>query len=156
MEQLIELHESLINTANDKKRAIADNNIQLLTSLMTQENRLVKQIATTEQRRLDYVSIFLKEKGIRSQLNLTVTELSRLVFDNEDKQRLLDVKDRLLSSVHLLKKENKLVEQLLEQSLEFIDFSLNIIVGVDDDLIYQNPSQPLAGYKKNNFFDSKI
>ena len=47
--------------------------------------------------------IFLQSRGIKSQLELTVTELARLVFDPEEKRKLLDVQSRLSRTLQELK-----------------------------------------------------
>lgn len=156
MSNLNDVHLEMIDVGKEKQQAIIDNDSTNLTRLMTIENRLLRQMNELEQQRVEQVNIFLKEKGIRSQLSLSVTELSRLVFDPEEKQELMQIRDSLLSNAMILKKQNELTTQLLEQSLHFIDFSLNIIVGVDEEMIYKKPTDTPPGLSnKNNFFDAK-
>lgn len=50
-----------------------------------------RHIEQLDERRLQAAYEFLQERGIKSKLNLNITELSRLVFDVEDKQRLLHI-----------------------------------------------------------------
>jgi len=156
MTQLNEVHLQLIDLGKEKQRAIIDNDSSNLTRLMTIENRLMKQLNEIERQREAHVNSFLQEKGIHSQLNLSVTELSRLVFDQNDKRLLLEIREELLNNALKLKQQNELTTQLLEHALQFIDFSLNIIVGVDEDMIYQKPATSSPGHSnKINFFDAK-
>lgn len=156
MTQLNEVHLQLIDLGKEKQRAIIDNDSSSLTKLMTIENRLMKQMNEIERQREAHVNSFLQEKGIHSQLNLSVTELSRLVFDQNDKRVLLETREELLNNALKLKQQNELTTQLLEHALQFIDFSLNIIVGVDEDMIYQKPATSSPGpSNKINFFDAK-
>ncbi|CAM2934244.1 flagellar protein FlgN [Paenibacillus sediminis] len=155
MERLTELHQQLFDSGEEKKQAIIKNDIEKLTQIMTQENRLLKQVAEVEKERVDAAYAFLHEKGIRSQLNLTVTELLRLVFNVEERFQLQDSQNRLLNVIHALKRQNEVNQQLIHHALEFIDFSLNVFVGAEDDLIYQNPAHQSSNLKKNNFFDTR-
>ncbi|MBO2944849.1 flagellar protein FlgN [Paenibacillus sp. F411] len=156
MKKLNDVHLEMIAVGKEKQRAIIDNNSTNLTQLMSKENRLLRQMSELEQQRIEEVNSFLQDKGIRSQLNLSVTELVRLVFDSNEKEELMQVRDSLLNNALVLKRENELTTQLLEQSLHFIDFSLNIIVGVDNELIYKKPTDiPPSISNKNSFFDAK-
>ncbi|MGG3453246.1 flagellar protein FlgN [Paenibacillus rhizolycopersici] len=155
MKQVNELHMKLLEAGREKHRAIINNDTTELTKWMMGETRLLKHINEAEELRVEAMKAYLKEKGIRSQLNLTVAELARLVFDPDEKHELLEIRDQLLNNASELHKQNQLTQQLLDQSLSFIDFSLNLYVGVDDDLIYQNPTSVPAKPNKNNFFDAK-
>lgn len=154
MNRINDSHQELIELGKLKQKAIIQNDSTSLTKLMSAENRLLKQITEAETLRGEAVSDFLKDKGIRSQLDLTVTELSRLVFDPTEKQELLEIRDQLLHTAEELKKQNEATRQLIEQSLQFIDYSLNLIVGVDEDVIYHKPSDAPV-LSKNNFFDAR-
>jgi len=157
LKELNDVHISLIEIGKVKQRAIIENDAVVLTTLMTKENRLLKQMNDAEARRGEAVSSFLRDKGIRSQLNLTVSELVRLVFDQDEKKELLEIRDLLTDNALILKKQNEHTKELLEQSLHFIDFSLNLILGVDEDLIYSKPTanQPSLANRSNNYFDTK-
>ncbi|MEI0739176.1 flagellar export chaperone FlgN [Paenibacillus sp. JTLBN-2024] len=89
LNSLNEIYEQLLDTAQIKKTVVINNDVAELTRLMTLENRLLKQIDHIEQRRAVSMSAFLKEKGIRSNLNLTITEIARLVFDPDEKKLFL-------------------------------------------------------------------
>lgn len=156
LNSLNEIYEQLLDTAQIKKTVVINNDVAELTRLMTLENRLLKQIDHIEQRRAVSMSAFLKEKGIRSNLNLTITEIARLVFDPDEKKALLEIRDTLVENGRALKRENEIIQQLIEQSMQFIDFTLNILIDHEDDLIYQNPAQQSSQYPKNtHFLDTK-
>lgn len=155
LKKMNDLYMRMLSVCRDKHRAIIDNNTSELVKCMAEETRLLNQINEAEEQRIEAMNAFLKEKGIKSQLNLTVSEIARLVFDPNEKAELLETRSQLLNNATELKNQNQLTQQLLEQSLSFIDFSLNLLVGVDDDLIYQNPTNAPLKPTKNNFFDAK-
>ncbi|MCJ8012759.1 flagellar protein FlgN [Paenibacillus sp. KQZ6P-2] len=156
LESLNKIYEELLSTAQSKKVAIINNDITELTQLMTRENRLLKQTEHIEELRKESLMALLEEKGIRTKLNLNISEVSRLVFDPKERKDLLEIRDTLVRNTQQLKKENEIIHQLIEQSMQFIDFSLNILVDTEDELIYQNPAQHSSQFKKSNqFFDTK-
>lgn len=155
MKQLNKIHLDMLQTGQEKQRAIIANNTEALTKYMTMEARMLKNMNEAEEERAEAVNHFLIDKGIRSQLNLTVTELTRLVFDPDEKRELLTIRDELITNASELKKQNEATQQLLEQSLTFIDFSLNVLVGIDDEMVYQKPTDTPTKLKKNNYFDAK-
>lgn len=156
LKELNEVHVQLLEIGKEKQQAIIKNDSLVLTTLMTKENRLLKKMDNIEVQRGEAVTSFLSEKGIRSQLNLTVSEISRLVFDPDEKRELLEIRDLLIDNIMQLKKQNEHTKELLEQSLHFIDFSLNLIFGVDEDMIYRKPTdQQLTLTNRNNYFDTK-
>lgn len=98
----------------------------------------------------------MREKGIRSQLQLTVTEMTRLVFNPDEKTELLDVQRQLMDRLTELKELNQINRELIEQSLAFIDYSLNLLVSrPEDDMLYQNPNQPSTAGKSRSMFDTR-
>ncbi|GAB6927552.1 hypothetical protein JCM10914A_15350 [Paenibacillus sp. JCM 10914] len=156
MKRQDELHEQLIAAGQDKRQAILDNDVERLTSVMTKENRLLKQVAETERQRQDAADEFLREKGIRSQLQLTVTEMTRLVFNPDEKNELLQVQQQLMDRLMALKELNAMNKELIEQSLAFIDYSLNLLVSrPEDDLLYQHPKQQQSAGKGRSMFDTR-
>lgn len=156
MKRQDELHRQLIEAGNDKKQAIIANDVERLAAVMNRENRLLKQVAETEALRQGAAEDFLREKGIRSQLQLTVTEMTRLVFNPEEKTELLDVQRQLMDRLTELKELNQINRELIEQSLAFIDYSLNLLVSrPEDDMLYQNPNQPSTAGKVRSMFDTR-
>ncbi|MFB5674716.1 flagellar protein FlgN [Paenibacillus terreus] len=156
MEQLIELHEELISVGHNKKQAIIDNDISALSRTLAQETRLLKKVSEAEERRIEGLNGFLREKGIRSQLKLNITEMTRLVFDPEEKQRLISVQERLSKVLHTLKELNSVNKELVEQSLAFIDYSLNLLVEKpEDNMLYQHPVKQRNDSPSRSFFDTR-
>ncbi|GIO92589.1 flagellar protein FlgN [Paenibacillus lactis] len=156
MKRQDELHRQLIEAGNDKKQAIIANDVERLAAVMNRENRLLKQVAETEALRQGAAEDFLREKGIRSQLQLTVTEMTRLVFNPDEKTELLDVQRQLMDRLTELKELNQINRELIEQSLAFIDYSLNLLVSrPEDDMLYKNPNQPSTAGKGRSMFDTR-
>ncbi|MNP70174.1 FlgN protein [compost metagenome] len=73
-----------------------------------------------------------------------------------EKQALIQAQTQLLEVLEKLREANKLNQELAKQSLAFIDYSLNLLVGAEDEAVYHNPHQQTPGYgKRSGFFDSR-
>ncbi|BCG61347.1 flagellar protein FlgN [Paenibacillus sp. URB8-2] len=156
LERLDENHLQMLDLAAAKKQAIMDNNIESLVDILSRESKLTKISAQLEEQREQSVFAFLQGVGIRSQLNLNLTELSRLVFDPEDKARLLHIQGQLADTLARLKKANELNQRLIEQSLAFIDYSLDLLVGrPNQEITYQPPSGRASSPSRPGLFDAK-
>lgn len=154
--RLDETHEELLRLAAVKKQAIMDNKVEALIELTNKESKLTKLTGQLEQQRMDAAHDFLQTVGIRSKLNLNLTELSRLVFDPEDKARLQHIQQKLGSTLRELKKANELNQKLIEQSLVFIDYSIDLLVGrPNQDITYQHPSAKGGYTGRPGIFDTR-
>lgn len=151
-----ELYNELIGLGGEKTQSIMSNDVASLTKVMTAETKLLKRAAELDEAREQAVALFLKEKGIRSQLNLTITEMTRLVFDIHEKQQLQDVQKQLSETLVELKRLNSINKELIEQSLTFIDYSLNLLTSEpEDEMLYRNPTGPQPAQKPRSFFDTR-
>lgn len=156
LERLDAEHRAMLQWAEAKRSAIVDNNVDELVSIMTHESRVLKRIEQLEEERVEVCQAFLREKGIKSRLNLTITELSRLVFDPGEKQRLADMQHKLNDTLNELKRVNDLNQKLIEQSLAFLDYSLDLLVGPpEDDATYRHPGERSSGTNRPGLFDTR-
>lgn len=156
LDSLYEVHQEMLGISKHKQEAIVNNDVEKLIEVMNQESRCVKQIEQLEGEREKACQDFLLEKGIKSQLQLTVTELTRLAFDPVDKKALQDAQAKLSSTLNELKRLNELNQKLIEQSLVFIDYSLELLGGREDqEVTYQHPGGKSGGVKKPGLFDTR-
>lgn len=156
LERLDEVHNTMLDLAADKKQAIMDNNVDVLIDILNRESKLTKLIGQLEEQRILAAYTVLQGVGIRSNLNLNLTELSRLIFDPEDKARLLHIQQKLSGTLHHLKEANELNQKLIEQSLTFIDYSLDLLVGrPNQEITYHHPSDKGNSVARPGIFDAR-
>lgn len=154
LEQMETSHQRMLELGEQKKTAIMKNDVDRLIVINNQESKIVKAIGALDQHRAEAAYALMQEKGIKSKLNLTLNELARLVFDVEEKARLLDVQSRLAHTLKQLKALNQINQQLTEQSLSFINLSLDLLVGAPaDSYTYTHPASAPAGYQNPGFFN---
>ncbi|HZG87386.1 flagellar protein FlgN [Paenibacillus sp.] len=156
LERMTETHEELIALAEQKKEALIRNNVDEVSAIVNRETRAVKVVDTLLKEQADATNAFFRARGFQTTRAVTVTELSRMVTDPQEKKRLLDARDRLTAAIAQLKTKNELNQKLIEQSISYINYTLDLVLGPDEEPIYHNPaSQATGGAKRMSYFDSK-
>jgi len=150
-------HEQLAVLAERKKEALMANDVNALNETVTKESRLVKLIVEAESRRQQAVRSFLEEKGLNPTPSTTVASLIRMITSAEDKAILSQLADKLSATVEKVRALNDVNMKLTQQSIEFNDFSLNLLSSAydDQDYVYKKPTDAAYGQHKLSFFDSK-
>lgn len=153
LDDLSEQYDVLLDIMQQKKAAIIANNYDDLVQVLSRESKLVKGIQSREEQIQTSAQQFLQSKGIKSRLELTITDILRLVFDPEEKQRLSSSQQRIGGQLEKLKRTNELNQELIGQSLQFIEFSLNLMSGgFDEESTYSPPqSQEKKTSSRSNF-----
>ncbi|RED57609.1 flagellar protein FlgN [Cohnella lupini] len=158
LETLLLQHEQMIAFALRKKEALVANEVDLLTEIVNKEARLLKLIVETENTRVGAVNDFLKEQNLTPTPSFKVVTMIRMITIAEDKLRLTELADRLSTAVERLRALNDLNMKLTQQSIEFNDFSLDLLAGAydDQDYVYKRPSDSSNAQHKLKLFDSKV
>jgi len=121
------LYEKLIPIAEQKKQVIVNNDLEELRLLTEQENSMIDRITALEGKRLEVV------KNIGVVLNKDPNELdlktiiSLLGKQPEEQKQLGRIHDKLKETVGRLQEINFQNKQLIEESLEMIEFNMNFI-----------------------------
>lgn len=142
LEELDTCYQKLVEQARIKTRIIIENDIDKLMRITQGEKNLLKGIAAAESEFQEHSYAFMQGRGIRSRLKLTVSELARLVFKPDEKQLLLAAQVKLNDTLKMLKELNDHNQQLLDQSLKYVDFRLDLMIeDPTADYIYKRPDQ---------------
>ncbi|MNO64070.1 FlgN protein [compost metagenome] len=156
LDRLDEAHVYMLDLADFKKQIIKENKVEDLIKILNKESKQLKLIEELEEERGQAAYAFLQGVGIRSNLNLNLTELSRLVFDLEEKQKLLDIQKKLSGTLQRLKEANTLNQQLLQQALSYIDFSIESMAYYSEtEATYHHPAGKSVGVQRSGLFDSR-
>ncbi|MDQ1911276.1 flagellar protein FlgN [Paenibacillus sp. GD4] len=156
MSALNEIHNTLLELAEQKKHVLIHNQVEQLTQIVTKENKLLKQIGELDQQRVEVIGQFLMEKGYKPNPRVTVGDLTKIIFNADEKKQLTDTQKQLMGTIRKLRELNQFNQELIQQSLNYINYSLDIIVGPpEDDVIYHNPQQQGYGMKRQGLFDTK-
>ncbi len=140
-EKQILLYDDLLAISNEKKHVIIKNDMETLTTMNTVENSIISKINRLEKQRLVIIKDICDVLSLNVN-NFTLSELANSLNIEEDKQAVLEIRDKLNKIILELNTVNELNKTLIESSLEYINFSLNSIrsaqapmaTGYEDDI----------------------
>jgi flagellar biosynthesis/type III secretory pathway chaperone len=135
MNEQAERYGELLGLSVEKREAVVKNDIEHLQKITNLENIIVSQNQKLERKRLEIV------KDIAEVLNkkgeeLTLAALVDLLKDQNEKNALVEVGSRIRDIMNELSEINALNASLIQNALEYIDYSLNVM----KTSINQNPA----------------
>ena len=134
MEELIttlekenEIYTKLLPVQEKKKQTIIVNDLKTLQEITNEEQEVIQQIGALERKRQEVI----ENMGMvlnRKPETLDIPALIKILDKQpEEKKRLSLVYDSLKQTVHRLVDINALNQTLIEESLEMIEFNMNLI-----------------------------
>lgn len=153
MKKLVQSHEAVHELADEKTTCLTKGDISHLKSIMQKEAVLVKQLQRLEQERHRLVQFFIRSKGLVTETG-TLTELLPQ-FDEDEKKTLVSLQTHLVEQITSLKEKNELNQQLIQDSLRFVNLSLDMIHPEKDTGNYGRPDKDDDEPQGRSLFDSK-
>lgn len=148
-----DIYNELSEIADNKKQIIIDGKIKELDKITIKEQGLAMTLVRLENIREKIVD------NIMLELNLTNIEtISHLItkLDLESKVKLNKSKDKLISVISDIKNKNDLNGELIQQSLKYIDFNIEILAGLEEDNKYKATGENPDMVQKKSMFDFKV
>ncbi|WP_338751637.1 flagellar protein FlgN [Bacillus sp. FJAT-52991] len=142
------LHEMLYTLAEKKTDIIKQNDMNGLDQLLKEEQKYVAAINTMEKER-QQLAVELTGKA-----DATLTDCQEVVTEQE-KLKLQAMKEQLAAKVTKLKEQNELNQQLIYQSLQFVNMSMSLMRPQPEHATYSHPTQGQTGQPKRSMFDSQ-
>ncbi|MCM3716129.1 flagellar protein FlgN [Alkalihalobacillus oceani] len=139
LEALITIHHELNKAAGQKVELIKKGDMPALEELVRAEAKLVRKAQATESMREKVVRTFLLSKGKVTE-NATLAEVKEWAT-TEEREQLDALQQQLVTELHLLKRQNELNQQLIEESLRFVNLSLDLMVPHQEDISYKRPNE---------------
>ncbi|WP_297990094.1 flagellar protein FlgN [uncultured Anoxybacillus sp.] len=128
MQKLLKLHRGLLQLAKQKTEAIKKSDIGALQDMMNKEQTYVMAIRQLESERMRLLAHLPEEER-------TVRRFAEQL-PQQERGALLELADELSALIGELKQQNELNMQLLQQSLQFIHFTLDAIMPNEHDITY--------------------
>ncbi len=151
-----ECYTGLLTLAQYKTDSIVNREMEFLEEVLKREQEFIGRSSRLEKNREDIL------KDISNVLNLNLKELTisnlilKLDKTPDEQEKLRQLRKELLDIVEEIKQHNTTNEGLLNQSLEFIDFTLHAIQSMNSypSSGYQNKGDDIKQPNKS-FFDAK-
>ena len=147
LNNLEKLHRSLLKLAYDKTALIKSGDIEELDQLLKDEQAHLAAILQMDGQRQSAVTAYLTNQGRSVPANPTVADVLENASDAE-KISLEEARDRLLHTIHDLKRQNDLNQKLTYQSLQFVNLSLDMVRPRPESVNYSKTE--VSGKKVSN------
>lgn len=149
-------YQKLLDMADNKKDVIISGDVPSLQEITKEEQQLAGHILRLEKKRQENLKDICLVTNKKAE-DMTVSGICN-ILKGEEKSKLQGVADELETVLVTLKQKNKMNKELLEQSLEYIDYTMNAVQSMRSMPVgnnYQRQGNSYGGYEARNFFDAK-
>ncbi|MGP4040733.1 flagellar protein FlgN [Gracilibacillus sp. D59] len=155
LNKLIELHDSLLHVSMQKTELLKENKIDDLQKLLVTEQKHVQAINQIEQKRIDAVATWAQANSLDTA-SVTVSAIIEDYATGADQKSLEEVTLKLAEKLVELRRQEDLNKQLTQQSLQFVQLSLDMMQPSMKNMNYgKSKQQPQSSGPKRSVFDSK-
>ncbi|GAE87773.1 flagellar protein FlgN [Acetivibrio straminisolvens] len=148
------IYEDILEISKNKTDVIVKGKVNELESITNLEQSLIFKIAKLEESRENLVSEISGILGINSS-DITISELEKHV-DQKQAERLKEYKEHMSSIIAEIKDINEINSRLIKNSIDFIDFSINILAGANSEGNNYSKAGQINDSKKKAYFDIKL
>lgn len=156
LEEEIRIYKEVLEQANEKRQALVEGKAAALDLIVRSEQKLSTDIVRLEKERDGIIQAAISSGAIGPE-DIIVSKLSKKM-DVESGNRVIELATELAEVLRQLKVINDINGDLIKQSLEYIEYTVNIMssTGMATNLTYGNsPSNPKKPGDKKTFFDTK-
>lgn len=145
----------MVALAKQKTDIIKKGDIDSLQNLLKEENKHIQVIKKFEASLIQETSSFLQKNGLAIDQPSLINAIE--IATQSEKEALLKGKIDLENQIKELSMQNQLNQQLLEQSLQFINVSLDLLQPDIDSYNYDRADNGSQDNRQQNrsLFDSK-
>lgn len=148
------IYDELLEISKNKKNIIVEGNVDELERITKTEQSIIIELAKLEDKREDNIQRIANVIGIKPE-DLTISKLVEHV-DHETGKKLRDMRETMMKALRELKDLNALNSKLINNSMEYIEFSLGLLTSaVEIDNNYTVGAEK-KGSNSKNFFDLKV
>ncbi|MDM5332430.1 flagellar protein FlgN [Ureibacillus composti] len=156
LEKLEKMHRSLLEHAYRKTELVKKGDMEELDQMLKIEQSHVAAIETLEQQRQQVVTEYLRAKGIAPAGTPTVANVIEATENEEQRTEIKAIRNRLISVVEELKKQNELNQKLVYQSLQFVNMTMETLRPSPEQINYSGKEvRGQNAIPKKGYFDSQ-
>lgn len=149
-----EIYDTLSKLSNNKTDLIVKGKVHELESIVKIEQALVIKISRLEDEREKIVERLCSLFGKKPE-EATISGLTAQLGQKESAELNL-CQEKMIKNINTLKKSNELNSKLIKNSLEYIDFSINMMTSIDSVTNSYGNTGHSGDTKKRNLFDVKL
>jgi flagellar biosynthesis/type III secretory pathway chaperone len=158
LEETTGCYEDLLIVANNKKEVIIKGNVPSLQTLTDEEQGVAGHLLRLEKKRTEIINDVCLVTN-KDPETMTISSLIDLLAKQENEQtKLHQVSEDMITIVNEVKKVNDLNKSLLNESIDYVNFTMNAIqssASLPQGNSYQKKGNLYDTEQGNNFFDAK-
>lgn len=158
LEQEKECYEGLETLAGYTETAIVNKNIEFLQEVVKTEEEFIGRLGLLEKKREEFMKDIAIVTGM-NQKNITIAAIiEKIGKETEMGQKLTGLREEIRLLLDRIKVKSELNKQLLTDSLELVDFTINAIRGnrgYSHMGNYSKPGEEMTLQGQQSLFDKK-
>lgn len=155
LNQQCELYLELLKISKAKQPVLIKGNLEALNNFTLQEEKLIVQVGRLEERR-NSVQQALANHFRVSETELTLSNLITRLNGETSTQELAEAGKKIKKILKEIKTINSQNNELVKQSLDYIEFNINLITGVVENANYAERPGTKQGQGRAKLFDQKV
>lgn len=148
------LYEGILKLSKSKTDVIVEGKVSELESITRLEQSMILQLGKLEEGREELVDKLAVQLNVKAS-DITLASLEKL-FSKEQAEKFKNCHNTLPKLVNDLSDANVLNSKLIRSSLDYIDFSINILTNAGSTGNNYGISGQSSALKKRSFFDMKL
>src|SRR5699024_6609293 len=148
--KLVDVHKSLLENARQKTEVVKEGSVEQLQMILVKERKYIQVLEQAEAERKKEVENL--QQGLPLN-NATITEILDHIPNNEEKKELENQTVALREMITSVKKQEQLNQALIQQSMQFVQLSLDMMNPSIKNMNYGNKQE--TSTEKRSVFDSK-
>ncbi|KXG08997.1 flagellar protein FlgN [Anoxybacillus rupiensis] len=154
LEEYVELHKHLLHSAHKKTDVLKKGDMEALKTIIQDEQKHIFLISQLEKKRSDVIAALFPRSSTAEEPPTLAACIERAA--EPERSELKKRQEELSKAVRELKEANELNQQLVQQSLQFVHMTLDLLLPQTPEINYQNPHSAASGYESGrSLFDSK-
>lgn len=126
LKEQTDIYEKILEIASKKKVAIIENNIKTLQEIIAKENTLVGKNLRLDKKR---VELFEDMQIVLNKKDLTLSSIAETFKGQKEEKELTEIKEKISNILPKIKIINDQNQELIQMSMDYIDYSINLIRG---------------------------
>lgn len=126
MSEQSERYNELLGLTLEEKDVLISNDVEELQKLTNLKNMVITQNNRLERKRIELVNDIAEVMG-HNQKDIDLATLMEIIGDQPESEELETLGAKLRENLGKLKEANNINRQLLEASLEYVEYSINMV-----------------------------
>lgn len=153
LEKLIDIHRTLLDISEEKTEWIKQGTAEKIQQVLIKERKHVRLLEKEEENRQLEAEKWAIEHGLPKE-DVTITYLLDHMKNGTEKEELAEKSRELVEVISNLKQQESLNQMLLEQSMQFVQVSLDLLQPSIKNINYGNQKKDNKSYNRS-LFDSQ-